>query len=157
MCAPDEAPASDPPPPGSDEDACMHGKELGEPLLSDMARNQSVYQSIHTGGGLSQQLCRNGRGAATGNKYLKRTPVKVIQRMISFHSIVVGLPVRSVTRCLSIIPETLNRKHWLANGQSCFRSNRGSVKGLPCGVCSCSYRVFLTGWDCRRQIKEEGG
>lgn len=108
-----------------------------------------------TSGGLSQLLCHQGRGAATGNKYFKQTAVKVIQRMISFHSIVIGLPVRSVTRCLSIISETLNRKHWLANGQSCFRSDRGSVKGLPRGVCSCSYCVFLTGWDCRRWIKEE--
>lgn len=139
---------------GSDEDACMRGKELGEPVLLLGAQPVHLYLPL-TSGGLSQLLCHQGRGAATGNKYFKQTAVKVIQRMISFHSIVIGLPVRSVTRCLSIISETLNRKHWLANGQSCFRSDRGSVKGLPRGVCSCSYCVFLTGWDCRRWIKEE--
>lgn len=102
---------------------------------------------IQSGGGLSQHLCCAGRGAAAGKKRLNHTPVKVIQRMSSLHSIVGGHPVRSVTRCLSIISETLNRKHWLANGQSGFRSDRGSVKGLYRGVCSRSECVFLTGRD----------
>lgn len=138
------------PPPGRTR---MCGKELGKRV----SHPSPLIPPIHTGGGLSQQLCCEQRAATTGNKYLNQTPVKVIQPMTSFCFIVVGLPVRSVTRCLSIISETLNRKHWLANGQGRFRSDRGSIKDLPCSICSCSYCIFLTGWDCRRGIKEGGG
>lgn len=50
-------------------------------------------------------------------------------------------------------PESLNRKHWLATRQGRFRSDKGSVKSLPCSVWSSSYCIFLTGWDWRRGIK----
>lgn len=140
------------PPPQGGKRTRMCGKELG----NRVSHPGPLIPPIHTGGGLSQQLCCERRAATTGNKYLKQTPVNLVQPMTSFCFIVVGLPVRSVTRCLSIISETLNRKHWLANGQGRFRSNRGSVKDLPCSICSCSYCIFLTGWDCRRGIKGGG-
>lgn len=78
------------------------------------------------------------------------------------------LPVLFVTRCraswLSCCldnsqrppthpPEALNRKHWLATRQGRFRSDKGSVKSLPCSVWSSSYCIFLTGRDWRRGIK----
>lgn len=141
------------PPPQGGKRTRMCGKELG----NRVSHPGPLIPPIHTGGGLSQQLCCERRAATTGNKYLKQTPVKGIQPMTSFCFIVVGLPVRSVTRCLSIISETLNRKHWLANGQGRFRSDRGSIKDLPCSICSCSYCIFLTGWDCGRGIKRGRG
>lgn len=47
-------------------------------------------------------------------------------------------------------PEAPNRKHWLATGQGRFRSDKGSVKSLPCSVWASSY---TTGRDWRRGIK----
>lgn len=75
------------------------------------------------------------------------------------------LPVLFETRCRASwlscclentqykYPEALNRKHWLATRQGRFRSDKGSVKSLPCSVWSSSYCIFLTGRDWRRGIK----